>query len=57
MSVRDYIKNIAPPRASVKAIREDAARKGTGSLSMREIDRIVATVRRQRNKKTRRSVK
>src|SRR5436853_4826667 len=47
MSVRDYIKNIAPPTAATKAIREDAKRKGTSGLSMREIDRVVATVRRQ----------
>lgn len=51
MSVRDFINNIAPPSAATKAIREDAKRKGVSSMSMRDIDRIVATVRRQSNRK------
>lgn len=47
MSIRDYIKNIAPPTSAAQAIRKDAKRKGTSTLSMREIDRVIATVRRQ----------
>ena len=47
MSIRDYIRNIAPPTSATKAIREDAKRKGTSTLSIREIDRVIATVRRQ----------
>lgn len=47
MGVRDYIKNIAPTTAATKAIRDDAKRKGVNALGMRDIDRIVATVRRQ----------
>jgi prevent-host-death family protein len=46
MSIKDYIKNIAPTPAAYKAIREEANRKGTTSLSMREIDREIAAVRR-----------
>ena len=57
MSIRDYIKNIAPPTAGTRAIREDAKRKGTSGLSMREIDRVVATVRRQSAPKNSKSVK
>lgn len=58
MSIRDYIKNIAPPSAASRAIREDAKRKGTRALSMREIDRVIATVRRQSTpKKTKQLVK
>jgi prevent-host-death family protein len=57
MSIRDYIKNIAPPTAATKAIREDAKRKGTSGLSMREIDSVVATVRRQSAPKNSKSVK
>lgn len=58
MGIRDYIKNIAPPSAAVKAIREDAKRKGVSSLTMRDIDRVIATVRRQSApKKTKRSGK
>jgi prevent-host-death family protein len=48
MSIKDYIKNIAPTPPAYRAIREDARRKGTNELSMREIDREIAAVRRQR---------
>ena len=47
MSIRDYIDNIAPATTATKAIRDEAKRKGTSYLSMREIDRVIATVRRQ----------
>jgi prevent-host-death family protein len=46
MSVRDYIKNIAPAPEAYKATREEAKRKGVNSVSMREIDREIAAVRR-----------
>ena len=52
MSVKDYIKNIAPPPAAYSAARREAKRKGTGGLSMREIDREIAAVRRARGKGT-----
>ena len=45
MSIKDYIKNIAPAPAAYTASRQDAKRKGTSSLSMREIDRQIAAVR------------
>ena len=45
MSIKDYIKNIAPSPEAYKATRQDAKRKGTSSLSMREIDREIAKVR------------
>lgn len=48
MSIKDYIKNIAPTPPAYRAIREDARRKGANELSMREIDREIAAVRRQR---------
>ena len=51
MSIKDYIKNIAPTPPAYRAIREDAKRKGTNQLSMREIDREIAAVRRQRQVK------
>jgi len=47
MSVKDYIKNIAPTPPANRAIREDARRKGASALSMRTIDREIAAVRRQ----------
>jgi len=47
MGIKDYIRNIAPTPAAYVAIRADAKRKGTSSLSMREIDREIAAVRRE----------
>jgi prevent-host-death family protein len=52
MSVQDYIKNIAPTPPAFQALYADAKRKGTDKLTMRDIDREVASVRRQQNKKT-----
>ena len=51
MSVRDYIRNIAPTPAAYLAIRQEANQKGTSSMTMREIDREVAAHRRQAKKK------
>jgi hypothetical protein len=51
MSVRDYIRNIAPPHPAFVAIREEAKKNGTSELSMREIDREIAAHRRQAKKK------
>src|ERR1700691_4322749 len=51
MSVRDYIRNIAPTPAAYRAIRQDARRNGSSSLSMSEIDREIAAHRRQSAKK------
>ena len=52
MSVRDYIRNVAPTPAAYRAIREEAKQNGTSSLSMREIDSEIAAHRRQGKKKT-----
>jgi len=51
MGVRDYIKNIAPTPAAYRAIRQEAKKKGSSTLSMREIDREIAAQRRQSVKK------
>ena len=51
MSVRDYIRTIAPTPPSFQAIRAEAKRKGTDKLTMADIDREVAAVRRQHDKK------
>jgi prevent-host-death family protein len=50
MSVKDYIKNIAATPTAYGASRQEAKRKGAGSLSMREIDREIAAVRRTQGK-------
>jgi prevent-host-death family protein len=53
MSVRDYIENIAPTPPAFKAMWDDAKRKGTDKLTMADIDREIAAVRKlQRNRKT-----
>ena len=51
MSVRDYIRNIAPTPAAYRAIRQEAKKNGSSSLSMREIDREIAAHQRQGRKK------
>ena len=50
MSIKDYIKNVAPAPDAYKATRQEAKRKGTNSLSMREIDREIAAARKERVK-------
>jgi prevent-host-death family protein len=50
MSVRDYIRNIAPTPAAYRAIRQEAKKNGSSSLSMREIDREIAAHQRQGRK-------
>ena len=59
MSIKDYIKNSAPTPVAYQAIRQDAKNKGTASLSMREIDREIAAVRKlaAQKKKSKSSVK
>lgn len=51
MSIKDYIKNIAPTPPAYQSIRQDARNKGTSSLGLREIDREIAAMRRQQTKK------
>ena len=50
MSVRDYIRNIAPSPAAYRAIRQEARKNGSSSFSMREVDREIAAHRRQSTK-------
>ena len=50
MSVRDYIRNIAPTPTAYQAIRQEAKKNGSSSLSMREVNREIAAYRRQSRK-------
>ena len=53
MSVKDYIDTIAPAPAFLKEIQTEAKRQGLDKLSMREIDAVIAGVRREsRDRKT-----
>ena len=58
MSIKDYINTIAPPTAATEAISKEARRKGTSTASMREIDRVIAAVRRENDpRKTKQPIK
>lgn len=45
--VYQFIRQIAPAPPALKAIREDAKRKGTDKLTMAQINREVAAVRQR----------
>lgn len=47
----DRLRELAPPDPVIAAIREDAKRKGTDKLTMREINAEIAAARRQTRKK------
>ncbi len=46
LSIRDYVRLAAPEPEVLRAIGEESRRKGTASLSSRQIDRIVKAARR-----------
>jgi prevent-host-death family protein len=48
MSVKDFLKTIAPEKKVVSAIRAAAAKQGKNKLSMREIDNEIRAYRRER---------
>ena len=50
--VREYIRQLAPTPPAYQSIRADASRKGVDKLTMQQIDREVAAVRRRRSTKT-----
>ena len=52
LDVYEFIRQLAPPPPALQAIREDARRKGTDKLTMAQINREVAAVRRQQDTKT-----
>ena len=47
LNLREYIRQIAPTPPAMRALQEEAKRKGTDKLTMAQIDREVAAVRRQ----------
>ncbi len=50
MGIDDFLENMAPEPEVLAAIRAEAKRKGTDKLTMREIDREIATYRREKRK-------
>jgi predicted DNA-binding protein len=55
--VREYIRQIAPTPPALQAIRQDARKKGSHKLTMRQIDTEVAAVRRPPAKRSRKQPK
>lgn len=51
MSIQDYIKTMAPPPEWLQAIWAESKRKGTNKLTIRDINREIAEVRRQQRRK------
>ncbi len=47
MSIKDYIQTFAPPPEELRAMQATAKRNKTDKLTPRQIDRIVATVRKE----------
>ena len=50
LSIRDYVRLAAPEPEVLRVIGEEARRKGTGSLSARQIDRIIKAARTRRKR-------
>jgi prevent-host-death family protein len=46
LSIRDYVRLAAPEPEVLRVIGEESRRKGTASLSSRQIDRIIKAARR-----------
>ena len=47
----EYVRQIAPTPPALQAVQEDAMRNGTDKLTMAEIDREVAAVRKKTSEK------
>ena len=58
MSVRDYMETFAPAPEELRAMQATAKRSGTNKLTPGQINRIVATVRKEQkgSASTRRSI-
>ncbi len=49
MGVRDFLKNIAPEKEILTAIRASARKKGTDRPSLRDINREIRAYRKERS--------
>ena len=52
MSIKDYIDTVAPTPDWLKAIGNEAKKKGLNKLSMRQIDSEIAAARRERRQRS-----
>jgi len=48
LSIRDYVRLAAPEPEVLRVIGEESRRKGTASLSSRQIDRIIRAARKEK---------
>ena len=50
LSIREYVKLAAPEPEVLRILGEESKRKGTSSITSRQIDKVVGTARAQRKK-------
>lgn len=50
LSIRDYVRLAAPEPEVLRIIGEESKRKGTSSLSAKQIDRIIRATRARRGR-------
>jgi prevent-host-death family protein len=51
MSIRDYVRLAAPEPEVLRLIGEESQRKGTNTLSSRQIDQVIKATRAQKRKR------
>jgi len=50
MSIRDYVKLAAPEPEILRIIGEESVKKGTNTLTSRQIDQIIKATRAEKKK-------
>jgi len=51
LSIRDYVRLAAPEPEVLRLIGDESRRKGTNTLSARQIDRVIKATRAQKSKR------
>ena len=51
LSIRDYVRLAAPEPEVLKAIGKESHRKGTDTLTSRQIDQVIKTARAKKSKR------
>jgi prevent-host-death family protein len=55
LSIRDYVRLAAPEPEVLRVIGEESKRKGTASLSSRQIDRVIKAARGQKKARSKKA--
>ena len=50
LSIRDYVRLAAPEPEVLRIIGQESSRKGTNTMTVRQIDRVIKTARAQKKK-------